>query len=216
LHAAIDIHKLRLQAAVLDPDSGEVCEERFAGTREGLNDWAMRWGTSSSRLIATIEDELATVETELRRFARADRRCQALETIDGVGPILACHILAEPGDARHFHRARQAVGVGGLDPVVDESGETPRRGHPAKHGSPELRWALVQAGHQARRHTSPQRDPMLGELCRQSGLAEPPAVCATYGNRPNLSCANRLILRDRASFRQYSSPGRPHKRNEGS
>jgi transposase len=42
------------------------------------------------------------------------------------------------------------VRAAGLDPVVADSGETTRRGHLAKHGSPELRWALVQAAHQAR------------------------------------------------------------------
>jgi hypothetical protein len=30
LYAAIDIHKRAFQAVVLDPDSGEVVEERFA------------------------------------------------------------------------------------------------------------------------------------------------------------------------------------------
>jgi transposase len=43
LYAAVDIHKRTFQAAVLDPDSGELSEQRFAGTREELNDWAMAW-----------------------------------------------------------------------------------------------------------------------------------------------------------------------------
>jgi hypothetical protein len=37
-------------------------------------------------VIAALEGQLELVESELRRFARADRRCQALETIFGVGP----------------------------------------------------------------------------------------------------------------------------------
>jgi hypothetical protein len=47
------------------------------------------------RLIEAVEDELRSLETELRRFARADRRCLALQTIYGVGPILACRLLAD-------------------------------------------------------------------------------------------------------------------------
>src|SRR3989454_12744182 len=43
LYAAIDIHKHAFQAAVLDPDSGEVVEERFAADRESLARWAERW-----------------------------------------------------------------------------------------------------------------------------------------------------------------------------
>jgi hypothetical protein len=40
LYAAIDIHKHAFQAAVLDPDSGEVVEERFSADRESLGRWA--------------------------------------------------------------------------------------------------------------------------------------------------------------------------------
>jgi hypothetical protein len=59
------------------------------------------------RLIEAVEEELRSLETELRRFARADRRCLALQTIYGVGPILACHLLAELGEAARFRRARR-------------------------------------------------------------------------------------------------------------
>jgi transposase len=43
LYAMIDIHKHVFQAAVLDPESGELVEERFAASREALGDWAVRW-----------------------------------------------------------------------------------------------------------------------------------------------------------------------------
>jgi transposase len=43
LYAAIDIHKHAFQAAVLDPESGEVVEERFSADRESLDRWASEW-----------------------------------------------------------------------------------------------------------------------------------------------------------------------------
>ncbi|HEY8778152.1 MAG TPA: transposase, partial [Solirubrobacterales bacterium] len=43
MYAAIDIHKHAFQAAVLDSDSGEVVEERFAADRESLARWAEQW-----------------------------------------------------------------------------------------------------------------------------------------------------------------------------
>ena len=70
--------------------------------------------------------------------ARADSRLRALQTIWGVGPILACHLLAEIGDARRFRRARQLVRAAGLDPVVIESADTKRRGRLSKTGSPSF------------------------------------------------------------------------------
>ena len=41
--AAIDIYKAVFQAAVLDPDSGALVEERFAASREALAAWAQKW-----------------------------------------------------------------------------------------------------------------------------------------------------------------------------
>jgi hypothetical protein len=43
LYAAIEIHRHVFQAAVLDPESGEVDEERFSADRESLGRWAEQW-----------------------------------------------------------------------------------------------------------------------------------------------------------------------------
>jgi transposase len=110
-------------------------------------------------MITATEEQMAEIDRELRKLARDDKRLLALQTIYGVGPVLACHLLAEIGEARRFRRARQLVRVAGLDPVVLECGESRRRGKLSKQGSPHLRWALVQAAqHTARRSASPDRD----------------------------------------------------------
>jgi len=106
-------------------------------------------------VMAALEAQLDTVDAELRRFARGDERCQALQSIYGIGPILACHLLAEIGEACRFRRAEQITRLAGLDPVVEESGESRRRGKLAKAGSPHLRWALVEAAVHAHRPTAP-------------------------------------------------------------
>jgi hypothetical protein len=50
VYAAIDIHKRAFQAAVLDPDTGEVVEERFSADRESRARWAEQWrGRDSSK-----------------------------------------------------------------------------------------------------------------------------------------------------------------------
>jgi transposase len=107
-------------------------------------------------VMAALEGQVATVDAELRRFARGDARCRALQEIYGVGPILACHLLAEIGEASRFRRAGQITRLAGLDPVVEESGETRRRGKLAKAGSPHLRWALVEAAVHSHRATAPE------------------------------------------------------------
>jgi transposase len=145
------------------------------------------------RLIAALEGELEPLEAELRRNARGDRRCRALERIYGIGPILACHLPAEIGEARRFRRARQVVRLSGLDPVVDESGETRRRGKLAKQGPPHLRWALVQAAKQAHRPSSPDR-------------ALHASVAARCGaNRASLSVARKIARRAYHALRELEA-----------
>lgn len=114
-------------------------------------------------LIDAVVAQMTEVERELRRLARSDRRLVALQTIFGVGAIVACHLLAEIGDARRFRRADQVVRVAGLDPVVLDSAELKRRGKLSKQGSPHLRWALIQAAQHAAIHpaSSPDGDHYL-------------------------------------------------------
>ncbi len=124
-----------------------------------LDPHARRIVDAHLEMITVIEQQMAGIDRELRLLARDDKRLLALQTIYGVGPVIACHLLAEIGDARRFRRARQLVRLSGLDPVVLESGDSRRRGRLSKQGSPHLRWALVQAAqHTARRSTSPDRD----------------------------------------------------------
>jgi transposase len=112
-----------------------------------------------TEMITVIEQQMSEIDQQLRQLARADNRLVALQTIYGVGPVIAAHLLAEIGDAHRFRRARQLVRVAGLDPVVLESADSRRRGRLSKQGSPYLRWALVQAAQStARRSTSPDRE----------------------------------------------------------
>jgi transposase len=319
-YAAIDIHKQAFQAAVLDPESGEVVEERFSADREALAEWAARWrgrvhavaveattgwrwvwrelvalgfdvrlaepvqaralrgrrrgaktdrldarwlaellarellpeswippmevqglrdrtrlrkaladdrrkwaqrlhaflaheGWSCSRsrlltveglrwaaslrlsehgrrhvesllgVIAALEEQLDEVDAELRRFARTDARCRALQSIYGVGPILACHLLAEIGRALRFRCAQQITRLAGLDPVVEESGETRRRGKLAKAGSAHLRWALTEAAVHAHRPTAPDLELYRAVRSRHHSAAARLTVARKIGKR---------------------------------
>ena len=114
-------------------------------------------------MIDATTQQMAELELQLRQLARSDRRLVALQQIYGVGPVVACHLLAEIGAARRFRRAEQIVRLSGLDPVVLESADSKRRGKLSKQGSPHLRWALVQAAqHAARRPgSSPDGDNYL-------------------------------------------------------
>jgi transposase len=134
-------------------------------------------------LIAVLDEQLATIDAELRQRAHSDPRLQALCTIFGVGPVLAAHILAELGEAGRFRRARQVVRVAGLDPIVSESADSRRRGKLSKQGSPELRWALVEAAHHACQRRSPDHDLYLAGKRRSSSKRAALTVARKIGRR---------------------------------
>jgi transposase len=114
--------------------------------------------TRMLRMIEHSEQELAEIDDQLRAVAASDARCLALQELYGIGPIIATTLLAEIGDARRFRRAAQITRLAGLDPVVDESADSRRRGHLAKAGSPQLRWALVEAAIHATRVEHPDHE----------------------------------------------------------
>jgi transposase len=141
-----------------------------------------------------LAHQIDVIDCELRRLAHPDQRLKALQRIFGIGPILACTILAEIGDAQRFRRARQVVRAAGLDPVVRDSADKRRRGHLAKQGAPHLRWALVEAAQHAGRRTSPDYELYR----RQRGHAG--------ANAATLTIARKIAKRALHVLRELEAP----------
>jgi hypothetical protein len=106
--------------------------------------------------------ERLPLDRELRAFAARQPWCRALsERLYGVGPVAATAVLAELGDCRRFTSSDDAVRHAGLDVTVYQSDSKRAAGHLSHEGSPVLRWALYEAGQQATRQTSPDREYFL-------------------------------------------------------
>jgi transposase len=127
--------------------------------------------------------EIETREGELRRLARSDPRTHALTRLRGIGPILACILLAEIGDIRRFRRARQITRAAGLDPSVLDSADAQRRGRLAKAGSPQLRFALVEAATRSGRVGGPDRELYLSVRHRAGAQRANLTVARKIGRR---------------------------------
>jgi transposase len=104
---------------------------------------------ASLHLIDVLEEEIAGLERELRRLGPEHRYLPLLLSCPGVGWVLGSTIAAEIGDIGRFASASRLVGYTGLCPRVRQSGEVDRRGALSKHGPPYLRWALIEAAHNA-------------------------------------------------------------------
>jgi transposase len=96
-------------------------------------------------MIEAATTEIATLDTALEARAAADPVVQRLQTVPGVGLVVALTFRAQVDDVRRFRHAGQVSAAIGLVPREDSSGERRQRGHITKVGPRELRSLLVQA-----------------------------------------------------------------------
>jgi transposase len=115
-------------------------------------------------------EQVATLETDLARQQRASfaEALQRLETIPGVGPIIASTALAVFSDIRRFPDAKHAASYAGLVPAPYQSGDRDAHGRITKRGPAELRAMLCEAAHQASRLDHPLH-PYFAQLCARRG-----------------------------------------------
>jgi transposase len=108
------------------------------------------------RHVEFLEVEIAEVERLIARYALSCSDARRLMSVPGVNVICAATFLAAIGDIRRFKTSRQLVGYLGLDPKVRQSGSSPAKGgRISKQGSPQARWALVEAAFSAVRQPGP-------------------------------------------------------------
>jgi transposase len=104
-----------------------------------------------------------------------------LQTIPGIGPILALVILAESGDLRRFSHYRKFLKYCGLDLCTEQSGQFRGTTKLSKRGNARLRYAFWMAGTVAVRarqnsfcqkfHNYIRRDPGDRDLRRKAYTA---------------------------------------------
>ena len=81
---------------------------------------------------------------------------QLLQSITGIGPLLACYLIAHIHPITRFATNRKLRRYAGVIPVSKESGQTATRGRIPKGSSrKQLRWALVQAANSAAKTDTP-------------------------------------------------------------
>jgi transposase len=117
-----------------------------------------------------------------------------LQTIPGVGPLVAAPVLAVFSDVRRFADAKHAASYAGLVPATYHSGDREAYGRITKRGAGELRAMRCEAAHHARRPTHPL-PPSFASLCAQRGYK-----MATLAVAHRLARITFAMLRDGADF----------------
>lgn len=147
-----------IRALLLRQDAGEPPVTRLVSPRglRWLKQVTLRGETHQvlGRLIHALEavdEEAVAAEAVVRQYAAADPIAQALQTLDGFGPVLALTVRAEIGAVDRFAHWAQLASYAGLVPRVAMSAGHTRTGAITREGSPWLRWALVEAAIHAMR-----------------------------------------------------------------
>jgi transposase len=142
-------------------------------------------------MIDALDAQLAPLEQKLRRLARRQPGCRALQRHFGIGELTAPTILVELGDVSRLSASRKAVRAVGLDIGVHRSDRRTRVGKLTRQGPPEARWALYEAAQSACRRTSPDHQAYLELKAR--GLSH---------TRTSLTIARKLTRRCFHTLRQ--------------
>jgi transposase len=108
------------------------------------------------RHIEFLDSEIEQVERLIATEALQSPQIKRLMTVPGVNVICAAIFLAAVGDIHRFKSSRPLVAYLGLDPRVYQSGSGPARGgRISKQGSPQARWALVEAARSVTQQPGP-------------------------------------------------------------
>jgi transposase len=118
---------------------------------------------------ACAQEQIALLGESLQvQGAPFQKELDRMQTVPGVGPIVALTTLAAFSDVSRFPSAKHAASYAGLVPSTYDSGERVRHGKITKRGSAELRSMLCEAAHQAARPTNPL-NPFFASICARRG-----------------------------------------------
>jgi transposase len=96
-------------------------------------------------MLIAVTAAIDELDTRLAAIARQDAVVERLQTVPGVGPVVALSFRAFVDDIARFAQAGQVSAAVGLVPCENSSGERQQRGHISKAGPSEVRSLLVQA-----------------------------------------------------------------------
>ena len=105
---------------------------------------------SSLDLIGSVQDKINAIDADLKRkMSTKQKDLKIAMSIPGIEFTSAATILAEIGNYKNFSSPEQLASYFGIVPFVNQSADKLHNGCITKHGSPHLRWIMVQVAHAA-------------------------------------------------------------------
>lgn len=146
------------------------------------------------QLIGELKHTIASLDKRIRRAIRPDERYRLLQTMPGVGFVLAATIVLETGDIRRFRR------VGNYSSYCrcvatqrTSNGKTKGTGN-RRCGNRYLSWAYAEAAHFARRYDARSQRFFDRKAARRNPMVAARALAH------KLARAAYFMLRERQAF----------------
>lgn len=98
------------------------------------------------RQLDAVEAEIGRIEKQMAKVFELTKQVELLQTMPGVGPILAVVIAQEVGEVNRFGSAAQLASYAGTTPRVHASGDKVRFGRLRPDVNRYLKWAFSEAG----------------------------------------------------------------------
>ena len=117
-----------------------------------------------------VDREAVLNERRIHAWHRSSETSRLLETIPGIGPIIATALVASVSDPSVFKSGRDLAAWIGLVPKQNSTGGKQRMGRISKQGDPYLRWLLVAGAMSVIRQgrkTNFAKNPWLADLVQR-------------------------------------------------
>ena len=150
--------------------------------------------------IRFYSDQVKTLENIILSSVSNDQRFELLQTIPGVGKILALTILYETGDINRFQSAKHFCSYARVVPGVAQSSGVSKRGRGSKQGNPHLKWAFCQAAALSVRYNTRIRKFRQRHLARRQSKAKKLVTLCIVAHK--LAIASYNVLKNRVPFNQ--------------
>lgn len=114
-----------------------------------LTELSRRYIASLYHELAELDNQINTLDKELKILSNTKEECQRLETMTGVGPIVATAFYSAVGDGKAFKSGRHVAAWLGLVAKQYTTGDTPNLKGISKRGNTYLRTQLINGARAA-------------------------------------------------------------------
>ncbi len=192
-------HVLNVQSTYARQKGCEVSNKILLGTKAApwpiLSDPNVALAVEAHRpVIEALNEQIARIEREVQRQLTPNRGFTLLQTVNGIGSVLAWVIVLEAGDVRRFATVGDFASYCRCVQSERISNGKKKGEANKKNGNPYLAWAFTEAAHYATRYL-PAAKRFFERKARQRNK-----MVAIKALAHKLARASYFILRDEVSF----------------